>query len=251
MMRILPPVRIVGVIDLQQGAAVHARGGRRSAYRPVAVPGPSRERAGDVSALARFYRDTAGLADVYVADLDAIAGGAWHDDAIRSIAATASHLWLDAGIATATDAERAWRLGAHRIVIGLETLPAFDALAAIADAVGGNRVVLSLDLRDGRTVASRGALPEGVSAADAAAEAIDCGARALVVLDLARVGSAGGCDLDTLRAVRRVAPDAALFAGGGVRNADDLRLLSEAGCDGALVATALLSGALTMPVTEP
>jgi phosphoribosylformimino-5-aminoimidazole carboxamide ribotide isomerase len=86
-------------------------------------------------------------------------------------------------------------------------------------------------------------------AADAAAKAVAAGARTLVVLDLARVGSSVGCDLDTLRAVRRVAPDVALFAGGGVRNAEDLRLLSEAGCDGALVATALLSGALQTPVT--
>jgi phosphoribosylformimino-5-aminoimidazole carboxamide ribotide isomerase len=248
-MRRLPPVRIVGVIDLQQGAAVHARGGRRSAYRPVAVPGRSRERAGDGSALARFYRETAGLADVYVADLDAIAGGSWHDDVIQSIAAATSHLWLDAGIATAPDAERARRLGAERAVIGLETLTDFDDLTMIVEAIGSDRVVLSLDLRDGRTVASRGALPEGVWAADAAAKAVAAGARTLVVLDLARVGSSVGCDLDTLRAVRRVAPDVALFAGGGVRNADDLRLLSEAGCDGALVATALLSGALQTPVT--
>jgi len=38
----------------------------------------------------------------------------------------------------------------------------------------------------------------------------------------------------------------ALFAGGGVRNAEDLDALARAGCDGALVATALLSGALRL-----
>jgi phosphoribosylformimino-5-aminoimidazole carboxamide ribotide isomerase len=148
------------------------------------------------------------------------------------------------------DAERARRLGAHRVVIGLETLHAFDALTPIVNAVGRDRVVLSLDLRDGRTVASRGALPEGVPATEAAVRAVDAGARTIVVLDLARVGRAGGCDLDTVRAVRRVAPDVALFAGGGVRNTADLLRLSEAGCDGALAATALLSGALKAPVTE-
>ena len=248
-MRILRPVRILGVIDLQQGFAVHARGGSRTAYRPVSLRGVESAQDGDATALARFYREAAGLAGVYVADLDAIAGGAWHDGVIRAIAAATSDLWLDAGIATAPDAERARRLGAHRVVVGLETLTDFDALTTIVDAVGSDRVVLSLDLRDGRTVASRGALPEGVPAADAAVKAVAAGARTLVVLDLARVGSSRGCDLDTLRGVRHVTPDVALFAGGGVRNADDVRLLSAAGCDGALVATALLSGSLTIPVT--
>jgi uncharacterized protein related to proFAR isomerase len=37
------------------------------------------------------------------------------------------------------------------------------------------------------------------------------------------------------------------MAGGGVRDAVDLERLAAAGCDGALVASALLSGALTLP----
>jgi phosphoribosylformimino-5-aminoimidazole carboxamide ribotide isomerase len=66
------------------------------------------------------------------------------------------------------------------------------------------------------------------------------------VLDLARVGSGSGVDLELMSAVRRAAPRVALFAGGGVRNAEDLDALARAGCDGALVATALLSGALRL-----
>ena len=36
-----------------------------------------------------------------------------------------------------------------------------------------------------------------------------------------------------------------LVAGGGIRNRDDLIRLADAGCDGALVATALIEGRLT------
>jgi uncharacterized protein related to proFAR isomerase len=38
-----------------------------------------------------------------------------------------------------------------------------------------------------------------------------------------------------------------LLAGGGVRDAHDIGRLQDAGCDGALIATALLSGALHPP----
>jgi phosphoribosylformimino-5-aminoimidazole carboxamide ribotide isomerase len=64
----------------------------------------------------------------------------------------------------------------------------------------------------------------------------------VIVLDLARVGSGTGVDLDLLARVRRAAPGLALLAGGGVRDAADLDRLADAGCDGALVATALHDG---------
>jgi phosphoribosylformimino-5-aminoimidazole carboxamide ribotide isomerase len=67
----------------------------------------------------------------------------------------------------------------------------------------------------------------------------------MIVLDLARVGSRGGPDSSVLAQIRRAAPDVELIAGGGVRGADDLAALARLGYDGALVATALLTGALT------
>jgi phosphoribosylformimino-5-aminoimidazole carboxamide ribotide isomerase len=47
-----------------------------------------------------------------------------------------------------------------------------------------------------------------------------------------------------MRRIGAAAPHVALFAGGGVRGPDDLARLADAGCDGALVATALHDGLL-------
>jgi phosphoribosylformimino-5-aminoimidazole carboxamide ribotide isomerase len=49
-------------------------------------------------------------------------------------------------------------------------------------------------------------------------------------------------DLTLIARVRAAVPDAALFVGGGVRGPDDVNRLADAGCDDALVATALLDG---------
>jgi uncharacterized protein related to proFAR isomerase len=46
--------------------------------------------------------------------------------------------------------------------------------------------------------------------------------------------------------LRAAVPGVTLMAGGGVRDATDLDHLARAGCDGALVATALLSGRLRL-----
>ena len=76
--------------------------------------------------------------------------------------------------------------------------------------------------------------------------AAERGAGTIIVLDLARVGSGWGPDLESMTTMRRAVPEAALFAGGGVRSAEDVEVLGRAGCNGALVATALLSGSLRL-----
>ena len=72
----------------------------------------------------------------------------------------------------------------------------------------------------------------------------DAGAREVIVLDLARVGSGEGPDVILLGELRSRFPDLELLAGGGVRHAGDLRALADAGAAGALVATALHGGAV-------
>ena len=69
--------------------------------------------------------------------------------------------------------------------------------------------------------------------------------REVLVIDLARVGSGAGPPLEAVAELSAALPEAAIFAGGGVRNADDLRALESAGAAGALVATALHEGRLT------
>jgi phosphoribosylformimino-5-aminoimidazole carboxamide ribotide isomerase len=68
--------------------------------------------------------------------------------------------------------------------------------------------------------------------------------REVIVLDLARVGTSSGPDVALIAEIHAAFPDLELLAGGGVRDADDLRALADAGAAGALVATALLRGAI-------
>jgi phosphoribosylformimino-5-aminoimidazole carboxamide ribotide isomerase len=65
------------------------------------------------------------------------------------------------------------------------------------------------------------------------------------VIDLARVGTSTGLDAVLVDRVRTASPGLTLVAGGGVRGWSDLVRLAEAGCDGALVATALHEGTIT------
>jgi phosphoribosylformimino-5-aminoimidazole carboxamide ribotide isomerase len=233
-------VRIIGVVDLRAGRAVHALGGVRNRYQPVAACGGVAI-DGDPIALATAYRDTLGVPEIYVADIDAISGEEPQDGIVDALIALGLPLWLDAGISTWQRAQEVINHGVSRVVVGLETLPTFDALDVIGISVGGQRVVFSLDMRNGVPILAQGSglRASGTTPPSLAARAAGAGVGAIIALDLARVGLGGGVDLRMIRAVRKAAPGVMLLAGGGVRGEEDLALLSEAGCDGVLAATML------------
>jgi len=236
-------MQVIGVIDLRGGLAVHARAGRRELYQPVQSVAGARIQTGDAVALAHAYVEQLRVSELYVADLDALGGRPSHDTLIAAIATIGAPLLLDIGVTSIDRARDAFALGARRVVVALETLIDFDALRDICREIGGEQVAFSLDLRDGQPIVAKGARLCTDEAPHAlAARASDAGVGTVMVIDLARVGIASGLDVDLLARIRAATTGARLLAGGGVRGAEDLERLAGAGCDGALVATALHDG---------
>jgi uncharacterized protein related to proFAR isomerase len=133
--------------------------------------------------------------------------------------------------------------GAHRVIVGTETLPRAAALERLLAEVPDGALILSVDLRDGRALSPDPQLG-GLPALDAVARLHRPGLREAIVLDLARVGSGAGPDVALIAEIHAAFPDLELLAGGGVRDVEDLRALDAAGAAGALVATALHSGVI-------
>ena len=239
-------MQLIPVIDLSHGVAVHARAGNRAHYEPaesVLAPGAR----GDPHAIIQAYRDVLRARECYLADLDAIQGGDSQRGLLRGLLRSAAPCWLlvDTGISDAGSALELLALGANRVVVGLETLRAFDDLASIVAAAGPERVVFSLDLRLGRPVlhpANDESSGPGPTAVSLAGRAVASGVRTLLVLDVGRVGTDGGVDLTLIEGLRRRFPSERLLVGGGVAGRRDLERLRDAGCDGVLLATALHTG---------
>lgn len=232
-------MRVLGVLDLLDGRAVHARAGAREHYEPVRTVAGGSIESGDAIAIARTYRDRLGLSELYAADLDAIIGRGPQDALVARLAAIGT-LWLDAGVSSLDRARQLLALGVARIIVGLETLESWSALRAIAAGVGVDCVAFSLDLRNGE-VLTRMTPPSGDAAA-VAAKAVEAGVHSIIVIDVARVGTGAGLDLELIARVREAVPQVSLLAGGGVRRFEDVERLASAGCDGVLVATALHDG---------
>jgi phosphoribosylformimino-5-aminoimidazole carboxamide ribotide isomerase len=235
-------MRVIPVIDLKSGAAVHAVRGERERYRPLR----SELVAGsDPVEIARAVRQRFGFDELYAADLDAIAGEQLQREVLAALAREA-RLMVDAGATDSAAVQRLLDLGAARVVIGTETLADAAALERLRAELADAPLVLSLDLRAGR-VLSRDPELARLGAAEALARLDHQALREVIVLDLARVGSKAGPDVALVRELHARFPDLELLAGGGVRDAADVTALAEAGAAGALIATAIHNGALSRP----
>ena len=234
-------MNVIPVLDLMGGRVVRGVAGRRAEYRPVV----SRLTASDRPlAVARAFRASFGLTELYVADLDAVAGAGPALAAFAELTADGFRLWIDAGVRGMDRVRLLTGAGAGAVVVGLETVRG-PAVLAEACAAFGRRILFSLDLKEGKPLGD--ATPWGTADPEAIADrARALGVRRLIVLDLERVGVGGGPGTEALCARLTAAHrDVEVIAGGGVRGPDDLRRLKACGVRAALVASALHDGRLT------
>ena len=223
-------MEVIPVLDLLGGTVVHARLGRRDRYRPIETPLSATSRPADV---VRGLLSIHPFATFYVADLDAIAGSGDNDAALTGLKREFPRLefWVDNGVADPVRAGHWLAAGLGHLVLGSESQK--DG-KLVRDLCRDRRVILSLDYRGDAFLGPAALLNEP-----------EIWPAKIIVMTLARVGSAAGPDLDRLAAIKIRVPEKRVYAAGGVRGAADLAALSKLGIAGALVATSLHDGTLT------
>lgn len=239
----MPPCRLIPVLDLQGNLVVRGVGGRRHEYRPIVSRLTSSARPFDV---AKAFMDAFHPSELYLADLDAIAGAPPSWSIYRELQTLGVSLWVDAGIREADDAALLADAGIDGIVCGLESLSGPAALEAIVRAIDPSKVVFSLDMHDGRLLGARQMWDVKENDPLALVKRVkEIGVQRLIVLDLANVGENRGIGtIDFCRRIRMTDHMGTLVTGGGIRDAADFETLSAIGVDGALVASALHDGRL-------
>ena len=227
-------MNIIPAIDLKGGQVVAAAGGARASYRSLQSPLCVSSSLGDVVSGLLTY---APFSDLYIADLDAIAGDAisgngGHALEIAQIAASYPNLriWLDAGTGDLASAQQVLRHENLQLVVGSETLTDVAAFAALKAAFG-DRVVLSLDFRGPDFLGPQELLDRP-----------NLWPSRVLVMSLAHVGRRAGPDSARLHEIISIAGVRQVFSAGGVRDRADIATLHKMGAAGALVATALHHG---------
>jgi phosphoribosylformimino-5-aminoimidazole carboxamide ribotide isomerase len=239
-------MRIIPVLDIMAGQVVRGMAGRRSEYRPIVSQLSSSCQPLDV---AQAFRTHFGLTELYLADLDAIAGAAPAWPIYTALRTHGFRLWVDAGVRAREQAAALADHGIEGIVVGLETVSGPETLAALCQEFGSDRMIFSLDLKGGQPLGTVSAW-RAPDAWSIAVQAADLGVRRMIVLDLERVGMGAGAGTEELcRSLAQRFPLLKIVAGGGVRDRSDLDRLERCGVRAALVASALHDGRLQ--VTGP
>jgi phosphoribosylformimino-5-aminoimidazole carboxamide ribotide isomerase len=237
-----PSIVLWPAVDIRGGRAVRlARGDfdRETVYD-----------ADPLDAALRWIDD--GARALHVVDLDGARAGhpANLDHVARIAAAIEVPLEVGGGLRDPAAVERVLAAGADRAILGTAALrdPAF-AHAMVA-AHGAERIVVSVDVREGRVAAAGWTEQTEITGAAALAALGAQGVTRFVFSCIERDGMLAGPDLAALRAACEVVGpgDEVVYSGGvaGIEDLAALRAASMAPLRGVIVGTALFEGRLTV-----
>jgi imidazole glycerol-phosphate synthase subunit HisF len=167
-------------------------------------------------------------ARVHVVDLEGARQGRFSLSAlVRELSARYS-VQVGGGLRSVDQAAAAVDAGADRVVIGTMAVTDPAALRALAERVGAERVVVALDLLDGRIRIS-GWTESAAVALDAALRSIESiGVREILVTDISRDGAMAGPSFELYRRLSGLT-SLRIVASGGVSRASDITSLARGG----------------------
>lgn len=232
--------RIIPVIDILNGVAVHAIKGKRNTYEPVKTKLVTSSSPID---LIKAYDVKFSFSEVYIADLDSIINENPNIDLLnRLLKTTQMKIMLDAGVRNLYDILQIKKIGLNKIIIASETI---DSLNVVDDAIkefgGVNQIIISIDMKN-KNLLARSPDIKRHSVFSLIEAVYQKGIKEIILLDLARIGAKCGCYDDSYGKIRNKYPDIQILVGGGVKDMQDLKLLRENGINGALLATVLHEG---------
>lgn len=217
-------------VDILDGRVARARG----------------ELTDPLAALQAFT--AAGARWIHLVDMDRAFGRPNNLPLMTAVLAAATggvRVQVGGGLASETDIDRMFALGASRVVIGARGAVDQALVERLLARHGPHRLAVGIDAKQGR-VAPRGDGGEtmNILARDLAASVARLGIHTLVYNDVSRDGMLGGPDVDGGRQLAALGLD--VIVSGGVGSLDDLRAVRAARLAGACVGRALYDGRFTV-----
>jgi phosphoribosylformimino-5-aminoimidazole carboxamide ribotide isomerase len=232
---------IFPAIDLHRGRCVRLRQGRRDAETLF---------SDDPVAVAHQWA-AAGAEWLHVVNLDgAFESSSPNFQIAAQIAATVSiPVQLGGGLRTRDDIAETLEAGIARVILGTVAVHEPVIVAQAIEEFGAERIVVSIDARDGMVAVRGWQETSKVTALELARTMRRHGVERVVYTDIARDGMLTGPDAE---ATWRLAEETGLrvIASGGVASLDDIRALramGASGVEGVIIGQALYTGAISLP----
>jgi phosphoribosylformimino-5-aminoimidazole carboxamide ribotide isomerase len=218
---------VIPAIDVLEGRCVRLSEGRRER---VTIEG------GDPAVAARRFA-AEGASWLHLVDLDGAFSGRPTPGLVERVAAAGVPVQVGGGLRDADAIDGALKAGAARVIVG-------TAAAHIGTGLSlshlGEQLVVAVDAKDGRVVTDGWVEESDFSPRQLAERCAGAGVPRLLVTSTRRDGSLAGPDTELLAEVLEAGLP--VLAAGGIARLDDLAVLRDLGCEGAVVGSALWSG---------
>jgi phosphoribosylformimino-5-aminoimidazole carboxamide ribotide isomerase len=219
---------LIPSIDLRNGKVVQLVQGERLALEDAD--------------LDKWIQRFAAFAKLQLIDLDAAIGTGSNDTLVRYVCATRP-CRVGGGIRTIERAREVLDAGATHVIVGSslfrEGEPDLTFAAALADAVGQDRVIGAIDAKDGRVAVKGWRETVPLTAADAA-RALEAYCSEFLYTHVDKEGLMQGTDIDAILEVRD-ATTRRIVAAGGITTREEVDRLDALGVD-AVVGMAIYTG---------
>lgn len=196
----------------------------------------------DPMEVARRWVDL-GARRLHVIDLDGAKSGKQPNaEAAYDIAGEAGvPVQLGGGIRSIQSARQAIERGIDRVLVGTAAVKEPDMLRELVRELGPERVVVTVDARDGRVALNGWTETSEVEAEALIMEMRGIGVSRYLYTDISRDGTLTEPNFDALDGLTTI-PDVKIIAAGGISSVEQLLRLGEIGLESAVVGTAIYTG---------
>lgn len=228
-------MEIIPAIDIRDGRVVRLRQGDYAQETVYSL---------DPVAMALRWEQE-GASRLHVVDLDGAQTGAPVN--LKAVEAIASQVrtpfQLGGGIRTLEAAGRLLKLGAQRVVVGTAAVEDPRLVTGILERFGPQALVVAVDARGGKVAVRGWNETTAVKAASLVGRMRKLGVRRLLFTDINRDGTLTEPNFQSIAQVVRVA-GVPVLASGGIASTEHLVRLKALGVEGAIVGSALYTGAI-------
>jgi phosphoribosylformimino-5-aminoimidazole carboxamide ribotide isomerase len=193
-----------------------------------------------------------GAQRLHVVDLDGAKEGTPANlEHLRRIGELGVPVQFGGGLRTMEAIEQALDAGAGRVILGTAAFTDPDLLDRALERHGPERVVVSVDVRDGQVSIEGWTKAAAIDVREVFGKLLERGVRELAYTNVDRDGMLGGLDFDAILSTAIAAHGAKLIYSGGIGELSDLEGLAEVSAaepslDGAIVGKALYERRFTV-----
>lgn len=197
--------------------------------------------------VAKQFAD-AGLERLHIVDLDgAKAGKIINLDVLEAIA-SATDLKIDfgGGVKNITDVGKIFDAGASMVTLGSLAVKHPELLEEWLIEFGADKFLIGADVLDENIKISGWLEDGGINIFDFIAKMMGLGVNHIFCTDISKDGAMQGPSIELYKKIIATYPELNLTASGGVANFEEVLLLKEIGCVGAIIGKAIYEGKITL-----